>query len=117
MVFHQRQTPLFKLVNSGVNVTRHIKGKILTNHTHQIHTRITDVILRIVFAEACTHVTVDRIKTLGYCTGTIDVCFFCNDNFLVLAPVSCFKCSTGTTEARTCDQDVDIVFNNSFVAH
>ena len=98
-------------------MTRHIKSEVFTHHTHQVDTCIAYVIFGIVLAKSCTHVAVDRVQALGYRTRTHDVCFFCNNNLFVLAPISCFKCSTGATKARTCNQDVDIVFNDCLVAH
>ena len=68
------------------------------------------MIFRVVLAEARTHVAVDRVQALGYRAGTIDVCLFGNDDLFVLAPISGFERCTGTTEASTDDQDVDIVF-------
>ena len=56
-----------------------------------------DLLRRDWLFQADGDVTVDRIKSLSYRTRTHDICFFSNDNFFVLAPISCFKCRTRTT--------------------
>jgi len=43
--------------------------------------------------------------------------FSAMNDLLVLTPISCLECRTRTAEARTDNQDVDIVFNNCRVAH
>ena len=60
-VLHQRQAPLFELVNSGVNVARHVEQQIFTHHAHEVDSSVAHVIFRVILAEACTHVTVDRV--------------------------------------------------------
>src|SRR5487761_2111652 len=117
LVAHDGKTPLFKVMHSGVYVACHVKQQIFTHHAHQVDTCIAHMIFGIVLAKACAHVTVDRIQALGYRTGTHDVCLFGDDDLLVLPPISCLECRTRTTQARTDNQDVDIVFNNCRVAH
>ena len=58
-----------------------------------------------------------ELKALGYRTRTHDVCLFGNDDLLVPTPISCFKCTTGATKTRTCNKNVDVVFNDSLVSH
>ena len=98
-------------------MTRHIKQQVFSHHTHQVDTCVAHVIFRVIFAKARTHVAVDRIQTLCHRARAVDVGLFSDYDFLVLSPVSGFEGSTGTTQARTTDKYVDIVFDNSIDFH
>ena len=116
-VTHDRHAPFFKLVNRGVNVARHVEQQVFTNHAHEVDTRVAHVIFRVVLAEAGAHVAVDCVQTLCNSTGTVDVRLLGDDDLLVLAPVARFESCTCTAEACARDEDVDIVFYDSFVSH
>jgi hypothetical protein len=73
-------------VNSGIDVTGHIEQQVFAHQTHQVDTRIPHVVFRVILAPTGAHVAVDGVKPLGDCAGAVDIGFFGNDDFLVLAP-------------------------------
>ena len=116
-VFHDRQTPVFKLVNRAVDVAGHIEQQILADHAHQIDPCITDVIFGVILAPARTHVTVDRVEALSNRTRAVDIGFLGDDDLFVLAPIASLE--SGARAAQTCtdDQYVDTVFDYRFMSH
>ncbi len=116
-VLHDGETPLLELVHRRVNVARHVEQQVFPHHSHQVDASVADMVLRLVFAPAGTHVAVDGVEALCDRTGAIDVGLLGNDNLLVLPPEPGLPCGTRAAKACTDDQYVDAFFDDRFVSH
>ncbi len=116
-VLHDGQAPLFELVHGGVNVAGHVEQQVFAHQPHQVDASVADMVLRIVFAPPGAHVAVDGVQALGDRAGAIDIGLLGNDDLLLLAPEPGLPCGTGAAKACADDQDIDVVFDDRFMAH